>query len=119
MPELPEVEVVRRGLAEHVTDDVIRRDRETGDNFDEAVHLALGSAGSLTLEIPSAQVRSDQLAAAGIEPVDQHANEFIEKAALAWFNGYRARIASGEIVHRDRGDAAIRQGAFTAAAEAA
>lgn len=28
--------------------------------------IALGSAGSLTLEIPSAQVRSDQLAAAGI-----------------------------------------------------
>ena len=27
----------------HVTDDVIRRDRETGDNFDEGVHLALGA----------------------------------------------------------------------------
>lgn len=37
----------RSFLAEHVTDDVIRRDRETGDNFDEAVHLALGSAGYL------------------------------------------------------------------------
>lgn len=40
----------RAFLAEHVTDDVIRRDRETGDNFDEGVHLALGAAGYLTGE---------------------------------------------------------------------
>ena len=33
-----------------VTDDVIRRDRETGDNFDEGVHLALGAAGYLAGE---------------------------------------------------------------------
>ena len=33
-----------------VTDDVKRRDRETGDNFDEGVHLALGAAGYLALE---------------------------------------------------------------------
>ena len=32
---------------EQVTEDVIRRDRETGDNFDEGVHLALGAAGYL------------------------------------------------------------------------
>ena len=31
--------------ARPVTEDVIRRDRETGDNFDEGVHLALGAAG--------------------------------------------------------------------------
>jgi 3-oxocholest-4-en-26-oyl-CoA dehydrogenase alpha subunit len=37
-------------LTTHVTDDVIRRDRETGDNFDEDVHLALGAAGYLELE---------------------------------------------------------------------
>ena len=36
-----------RGL---VTEDVIRRDRETGDNFDEGVHLALGEAGYLARE---------------------------------------------------------------------
>jgi alkylation response protein AidB-like acyl-CoA dehydrogenase len=30
-----------------VTEDVIRRDRETGENFDEGVHLALGAAGYL------------------------------------------------------------------------
>jgi 3-oxocholest-4-en-26-oyl-CoA dehydrogenase alpha subunit len=34
-------------LKTHVTEDVIRRDRETGDNFDEGVHLALGAAGYL------------------------------------------------------------------------
>src|ERR1700712_65812 len=32
-------------LSSQVTDDVLRRDRETGDNFDEGVHLALGEAG--------------------------------------------------------------------------
>jgi 3-oxocholest-4-en-26-oyl-CoA dehydrogenase alpha subunit len=37
-------------LTTHVTDDVIRRDRETGDNFDEDVHLALGAAGYLEAE---------------------------------------------------------------------
>jgi len=31
----------------HVTEDVKRRDRETGNNFDEGVHLALGAAGYL------------------------------------------------------------------------
>jgi alkylation response protein AidB-like acyl-CoA dehydrogenase len=37
-------------LRTHVTDEVIRRDRETGDNFDEGVHLALGAAGYLERE---------------------------------------------------------------------
>ncbi|PQM47614.1 hypothetical protein C1Y40_02183 [Mycobacterium talmoniae] len=41
---------VRALLAEQVTEDVIRRDRETGDNFDEGVHLALGAAGYLEKE---------------------------------------------------------------------
>jgi nitrogen fixation protein NifB len=61
----------------------------------------------------------DELAAAGIEPVDQYAHEFIEKAALSWFSDYRGRIARGEIAHQSRGDASIRQGAYTSAAEAA
>ena len=38
---------LRSFLSEIVTEDVIRRDRETGDNFDEGVHLALGAAGYL------------------------------------------------------------------------
>jgi alkylation response protein AidB-like acyl-CoA dehydrogenase len=41
---------VRRLLSELVTEEVIRRDRETGDNFDEGVHLALGAAGYLEKE---------------------------------------------------------------------
>jgi alkylation response protein AidB-like acyl-CoA dehydrogenase len=40
----------RTFLGTHVTEDVISRDRETGDNFDEDVHLALGSAGYLAAE---------------------------------------------------------------------
>ncbi|ULP46891.1 acyl-CoA dehydrogenase family protein [Mycolicibacter virginiensis] len=43
-------EEVRAFLATHVTADVKRRDRETGDNFDEVVHLALGAAGYLEAE---------------------------------------------------------------------
>jgi nitrogen fixation protein NifB len=61
----------------------------------------------------------DELSAAGIEPVDQYAHEFIEKAALSWFADYRGRIASGAVQHRVRGDARIRQGAYTGAAESA
>jgi nitrogen fixation protein NifB len=57
----------------------------------------------------------DELKAAGIEPVEKYAHEFIEKAALSWFADYRERVAKGEITHRPRGDAAIRQGAYLAA----
>ena len=55
----------------------------------------------------------DELKAAGIEPIDEYAHEFIEKAALSWFAGYRERVASGAITHTPRGDASIRQGAYT------
>ena len=55
----------------------------------------------------------DELKAAGIEPVDQYAHEFIEKAALQWFADYCERVASGALQHHERGDARIRQGAFT------
>lgn len=41
---------VRAFLTEHVTDEVCRRDRDTGDNFDEGVHLAMGAAGYLEKE---------------------------------------------------------------------
>ena len=37
----------RQLLSEVVTEDVLRRDRETGENFDERVHLALGAADYL------------------------------------------------------------------------
>lgn len=38
---------VRADLAELVTDDVIRHDRATGENFHEGLHLALGERGYL------------------------------------------------------------------------
>ncbi|MGV9927047.1 acyl-CoA dehydrogenase family protein [Nocardia rhamnosiphila] len=41
----------RSFLDTHVTDEVRRRDRETGDNFDEGVHLAMGAEGWLTAEL--------------------------------------------------------------------
>lgn len=41
---------LRTFLQTIVTDDVIRRDRETGENFDEGVHLALGAEGYLTAD---------------------------------------------------------------------
>ncbi|MFZ0831514.1 MAG: acyl-CoA dehydrogenase family protein [Mycobacterium sp.] len=44
---------VRSFLDTHVTDDVRRRDRETGDNFDEDVHVAAGAAGYLAGELRS------------------------------------------------------------------
>ncbi|MEE6137819.1 acyl-CoA dehydrogenase family protein [Mycobacterium sp. 050128] len=43
-------EELRSFLKTHVTEEVLRRDRETGDNFDEGVHLALGAAGYLARE---------------------------------------------------------------------
>ncbi len=57
----------------------------------------------------------DELKKAGIEPVEQYAHEFIEQSAIAWFKEYLAKVKSGEIVHVEKGDAAIRQGAFVAA----
>jgi alkylation response protein AidB-like acyl-CoA dehydrogenase len=44
------VDKARAFLRTHVTEEVRRRDRETGDNFDEGVHLALGAAGYLERE---------------------------------------------------------------------
>ncbi len=38
----------RAFVAEHVTDEVRRRDRQTGENFSEQVHLALAEEGYLT-----------------------------------------------------------------------
>ncbi len=54
----------------------------------------------------------DSLIAAGIEPVDQYAFEFIEQSAIAYFKDYLGRVNRGEIQHVARGDADIRQGAF-------
>jgi nitrogen fixation protein NifB len=52
---------------------------------------------------------------AGIDPVDQHAGQFIEKSGITWFKDYLDKVKRGEIQHQARGDADIRQGAFIAA----
>ena len=57
----------------------------------------------------------DSLKAAGIDPVDKYAHEFIEQSAVKYFKEYLAKVKSGEIVHAARGDADIRQGAYIAA----
>lgn len=44
---------LRGFLAGVVTEEVRRRDRETGENFDETVHLALGAAGYLAADYRS------------------------------------------------------------------
>jgi alkylation response protein AidB-like acyl-CoA dehydrogenase len=44
------LEEVRSFLRDHVTTDVLRRERETGFGFDEGVHLAIGRAGYLAAE---------------------------------------------------------------------
>jgi 3-oxocholest-4-en-26-oyl-CoA dehydrogenase alpha subunit len=41
---------LRAFLAVHVTDEVRRRDRQTGENFDEGVHLALGAEDYLAAD---------------------------------------------------------------------
>jgi nitrogen fixation protein NifB len=57
----------------------------------------------------------DELTAAGIEPIDQYAFEFIEQSAIAYFKEYLDRVKRGEIDHVARGDADIRQGAYISA----
>jgi nitrogen fixation protein NifB len=57
----------------------------------------------------------DELTAAGIEPIDQYAFEFIEQSAITYFKDYLDRVKRGEIAHVARGDADIRQGAYTSA----
>ncbi len=57
----------------------------------------------------------EALLKAGIEPVEKYAHEFIEQSAVAYFKDYLDKIRRGEIEHTPRGDADIRQGAFTAA----
>jgi nitrogen fixation protein NifB len=56
----------------------------------------------------------DGLKSAGIEPVDRFALEYIEQSAIAYFKEYLGLVRSGEVEHKQRGDADIRQGALIA-----
>ncbi|MBI5460679.1 MAG: nitrogenase cofactor biosynthesis protein NifB, partial [Gammaproteobacteria bacterium] len=60
-----------------------------------------------------------ELQAAGIDPVDRYAHEFIEQSVLGYFKEYLDKVKRGEIIHVERGDAQIRQGAYTGAYTAA
>lgn len=79
---------LRDFLAGLVTEAVIRRDRETGENFDEAVHLALGAAGYL-----AADYRSE--ADGGFSAVRRRIWELeIGRARTPWFHwGTTAMVA--------------------------
>ena len=48
--DLAFLDEARTVLGTHMTDEVRRRDRETGDNFDEGLHLKFGAAGYLESE---------------------------------------------------------------------
>ncbi len=56
-----------------------------------------------------------ELKKAGIDPVDQYTGQFIEQSAIAYFKEYLEKLRRGEIEHRARGDALIRQGALLSA----
>ena len=79
---------LRSFLAELVTDDVIRRDRETGENFDEDVHLALGGAGYLESDYKSENE-------GGFDAVRRRIWELeISRAHTPWFHwGTTAMVA--------------------------
>ncbi len=80
---------LRGVLARIVTDDVLARDRETGDNFDEGVHLALGAAGYLERDWR-------QEVDGGFSPVQRRIWELeIGRARAPWFHwGTTAMVAS-------------------------
>jgi nitrogen fixation protein NifB len=70
-----------------------------GDGDDDALAAALraldGCRAVLVAKV--GHCPKGQLAAAGIEPVTEQAFQPIEAAALAWFEGFAARVARGEV----------------------
>ncbi|OBF80033.1 acyl-CoA dehydrogenase [Mycobacterium sp. 852002-51163_SCH5372311] len=70
----------RAFLAEHVTDEVRRRDRALGENFDEQVHLALGEAGYLAADW---KLESE----GGFDPVRRRIFELeVARAHTPWYH---------------------------------
>ncbi len=82
------LEQTRAFVAEHVTDEVLRRDREFGENFDEKVHLALGDGGYLAADWKSE-------AEGGFSPVRRRIFELeIARAHTPWYHwGTTAMVA--------------------------
>jgi alkylation response protein AidB-like acyl-CoA dehydrogenase len=71
---------LRAFLTTVVTDEVIARDRQTGANFDEGVHLALGEAGYLAADF------KDQADGGFIRVRRQTWNLEIGRAHTPWFH---------------------------------
>ncbi|CDO86423.1 acyl-CoA dehydrogenase [Mycobacterium triplex] len=70
----------RSFIAEHVTDEVLRRDRETGENFSEPVHLALAKEGYLASDFK-------QESEGGFDPVRRRIFHLeIGRAHTPWFH---------------------------------
>ncbi|CQD03840.1 acyl-CoA dehydrogenase middle domain-containing protein [Mycobacterium lentiflavum] len=70
----------RAFIAKHVTDEVLRLDRETGENFSEPVHLALGEEGYLTSDFK-------QESEGGFDPVRRRIFHLeIGRAHTPWFH---------------------------------
>ena len=79
---------IRDFLKSVVTDEVIARDRQTGENFDEGVHLALGEAGYLAADF------NDE-ADGGFSPLRRRIWDLeIGRAHTPWFHwGTTAMVA--------------------------
>ncbi len=70
----------RAFISKHVTDEVLRHDREFGENFDEDVHLALGEAGYLASDWK-------QESEGGYSPVRRRIFELeIARARTPWYH---------------------------------
>ncbi|MBW0011846.1 acyl-CoA dehydrogenase family protein [Mycobacterium sp.] len=73
-------ERTRAFIAELVTEEVLRRDRELGENFDEQVHVALGEAGYLASDWKSESE-------GGFSPVRRRIFELeIARAHTPWYH---------------------------------
>jgi nitrogen fixation protein NifB len=77
-----------------------------GDGEDDVLAAALRALADCraVLVAKVGHCPKGQLAAAGIEPVTEHAFQPIEAACLAWFEGYAARVARGEVEPAPRPD---------------
>lgn len=79
-----------------------------GEGDDDALAAALGALADCraVLVAKIGRCPGDQLAAAGVEPVTEHAFQPIEAAALAWFEGFAARVG-GPAIRRSGGTSAV------------
>jgi nitrogen fixation protein NifB len=70
-----------------------------GEDDDDALEVALRALSGCRAVLVAKVGRcpSGRLAAAGIEPVTEHAFQPIEAAALAWFEGFAGRVGRGEV----------------------